>query len=198
MAKLYFHYSTMNAGKSTLLLQASHNYVERGMATYLLTAAFDDRAGTGVIGSRIGVRAEADTYGPDEDLFAKVARRLDAGACACVFVDEAHWLSRDQVWQLARAVDDLGVPIMCYGLRVDFRGELFPGSAALLALADEMREVRTICHCGRKATMVIRIGPDGRALTEGPQVEVGGDDRYVSLCRKHFREAIGDLPPPMD
>lgn len=192
MAKLYFHYSTMNAGKSTLLLQASHNYVERGMATYLLTASFDDRSGKGKIGSRIGIGTEADTYLPDEDLFAKVVARLDQGPCHCIFVDEAQWLSRDQVWQLARAVDDLGVPIMCYGLRVDFRGELFPGSAALLALADEMREVRTICHCGKKATMVARMGADGKALIEGPQVQVGGNETYVSLCRKHFREAIGE------
>ncbi|MEM1236511.1 MAG: thymidine kinase [Pseudomonadota bacterium] len=192
MAKLYFHYSTMNAGKSTLLLQASHNYVERGMQTYLMTARFDDRAGTGQIGSRIGISAEADTYSREEDLFEKVAARLETGPCACVFVDEAQWLSRDQVWQLARAVDDLGVPIMCYGLRVDFRGELFPGSAALLALADEMREVRTICHCGRKATMVVRMGEDGKALKDGPQVQVGGNETYVSLCRRHFREAIGE------
>ncbi|MEL6585993.1 MAG: thymidine kinase [Pseudomonadota bacterium] len=196
MAKLYFHYSTMNAGKSTLLLQASYNYIERGMQTYLLTANFDDRAGKGQIGSRIGISAEADTYGTQTDLFAMVADRLAAGPCACVLVDEAQWLTRGQVWQLARAVDDLGVPIMCYGLRVDFRGELFPGSAALLALADEMREVRTICHCGRKATMVIRVEADGRALTEGAQVEVGGNDRYVSLCRKHFREELGDSIPP--
>jgi thymidine kinase len=194
MAKLYFHYSTMNAGKSTLLLQASYNYNERGMQTYLLTANFDDRAGAGKIGSRIGIEAEADTYTQRDDLYAKIATRLEAGPCACVMVDEAQWMTRAQVWQLARAVDDLGVPVMAYGLRVDFRGELFPGSAALLALADEMREVRTICHCGKKATMVVRVGPDGRALTEGAQVEVGGNDRYISLCRKHFREATGDAP----
>ena len=194
MAKLYFHYSTMNAGKSTLLLQASYNYIERGMQTYLMTANFDDRAGKGRIGSRIGIESEADTYSQSCDLFEKIAARLAAGPCACVLIDEAQWLTRDQVWQLARAVDDLDVPVMCYGLRVDFRGELFPGSAALLALADEMREVRTICHCGRKASMVIRVGADGRALTEGAQIEVGGNDRYISLCRRHFREAVGDRP----
>jgi thymidine kinase len=193
MAKLYFHFSTMNAGKSTLLLQASYNYIERGMATYLLTANFDDRAGAGKIGSRIGIEAEADTYTQSDDLFAKIEARLATGPCACVLVDEAQWMTRDQVWQLARAVDDLGVPVMCYGLRVDFRGELFPGSAALLALADEMREVRTICHCGRKATMVIRVGEDGQAVRDGAQIEVGGNDRYVSLCRRHFREAMGDM-----
>ncbi len=192
MAKLYFNYSTMNAGKSTLLLQASYNYIERGMQTYLLTANFDDRAGMGQIGSRIGIAAEADTYTQSDDLYAKIAARLSDGPCACVLVDEAQWMTRDQVWQLARAVDDLRVPVMCYGLRVDFQGELFPGSAALLALADEMREVRTICHCGKKATMVIRVGEDGKALREGAQIEVGGNDRYVSLCRVHWREAVGD------
>ncbi|MAN14470.1 MAG: thymidine kinase [Dinoroseobacter sp.] len=192
MPKLFFNYSTMNAGKSTLLLQASYNYNERGMQTYLLTANFDDRAGKGQIASRIGISAPADTYGASTDLFEMIETRLKAGPCACVLLDEAQWLTRDQVWQLARAVDDLGVPVMCYGLRVDFRGELFPGSAALLALADEMREVRTICHCGRKATMVIRVDADGNAMREGAQVEVGGNDRYVSLCRKHFREEIGD------
>ena len=192
MAKLYFHYSTMNAGKSTALLQASHNYREGGMATYLLTAQFDTRAGEGRIASRIGIGAPADTFNPDEDMFAKVSARLAQGPVACVFIDEAQFLTRDQVWQLARVVDDLGVPVMCYGLRVDFRGELFPGSAALLALADEMREVRTICACGKKATMVVRKGPDGRALKDGAQVLIGGNETYVSLCRRHWREAVGD------
>ncbi|WP_420858353.1 thymidine kinase [Marivivens marinus] len=194
MAKLYFNYSTMNAGKSTVLLQASHNYVERGMQTYLLTAQFDNRAGEGRIASRIGIGAEADTYGPGEDLFAKIAARLAEGPCACVFVDEAQFLEADQVWQLARAVDDLSVPVMCYGLRVDFLGNLFPGSAALLALADEMREVRTICHCGKKATMVVRKDAEGKVLTGGDQVAIGGNERYVSLCRRHWREAVGDSP----
>jgi thymidine kinase len=192
MAKLYFHYSTMNAGKSTALLQASHNYREGGMATYLLTAQFDTRAGEGRIASRIGIGEPADTFNPDEDMFAKVGARLAQGVVACVFIDEAQFLTRDQVWQLARAVDDLGVPVMCYGLRVDFRGELFPGSAALLALADEMREVRTICACGKKATMVVRKGPDGRALKDGAQVLIGGNETYVSMCRRHWREAVGD------
>jgi thymidine kinase len=192
MAKLYFHYSTMNAGKSTILLQASHNYVERGMQTYLLTARIDDRAGAGRIASRIGIGEAAETFGPEDDLYARIAARLAQGPCACVFLDEAQFLTRDQVWQLARAVDDLGVPVMCYGLRVDFRGELFPGSAALLALADEMREVRTICHCGRKATMVVRLGPDGQALRDGAQVLIGGNQTYVSLCRRHWRAAMGD------
>jgi thymidine kinase len=191
MAKLYFHYSTMNAGKSTLLLQAAHNYREMGMATYLITARFDNRAGEGRIASRIGIGEAADTFAPGEDMFAKLAARLARGPVACVFIDEAQFLSKDQVWQLARAVDDLKVPVMAYGLRVDFQGNLFPGSAALLAWADEMREVRTICHCGKKATMVIRRGPDGRALTEGEQVVIGGNETYVSLCRRHWREAVG-------
>lgn len=192
MAKLYFNYSTMNAGKSTLLLQAAYNYRERGMKTYLLTADFDDRAGTGKITSRIGISEPADTFGKDTDLFEKIAERRTQDKIACVLVDEAQWLSREQAWQLARAVDDLGVPVMCYGLRVDFRGELFPGSATLLALADEMREVRTICHCGKKATMVVRNDENGQPLRDGPQVQVGGNETYVSLCRKHYREAIGD------
>ncbi|MFS4439610.1 thymidine kinase [Paracoccaceae bacterium GXU_MW_L88] len=191
MPKLYFHYSTMNAGKSTLLLQASYNYIERGMETYLLTADFDDRGGTGKIASRIGIAAEADTYNQSTDLYKKIRARLAAGPCACVMVDEAQWMTAEQAWQLACAVDDLGVPVMAYGLRVDFQGNLFPGSAALLAWADEMREVRTICHCGRKATMVIRVDAEGKAVTEGNQIEVGGNDRYISLCRRHYREATG-------
>ncbi|MEL7125110.1 MAG: thymidine kinase [Pseudomonadota bacterium] len=190
MAKLYFHYSTMNAGKSTVLLQAAYNYRERGMEPYLLTAQFDDRAGGGQIASRIGIEAEADTFGTTDDLFDRLKTRLAQGAVACVFIDEAQFLSEEQVWQLARAVDDLGVPIMCYGLRVDFRGKLFPGSAALLALADEMREVRTICHCGKKATMVVRQDAAGRVLRDGAQVQIGGNETYVSLCRRHWRAAM--------
>ena len=190
MAKLYFHYSTMNAGKSTLLLQASYNYRERGMQTYLLTAALDGRAGEGVIGSRIGIRSKADTFTPQSDLFDILQRRIKKGPVACAFVDEAQFLTPEQVWQLARAVDDLNVPIMCYGLRVDFKADLFPGSAALLALADEMREVRTICFCGKKATMVVRQDENGRALTDGDQVKIGGNETYVPRCRRHWREAF--------
>ncbi len=190
MAKLYFNYSTMNAGKSTLLLQASHNYRESGMQTYLITAQMDNRAGAGKIASRIGIGQEADTFAPDEDLYHKLSLRLTLCTVACVFIDEAQFLTKEQVWQLARAVDDLGVPVMCYGLRVDFQGNLFPGSAALLAWADEMREVRTICHCGKKATMVMRRGPDGRALRDGEQVQIGGNETYVSLCRRHWRAEV--------
>ncbi|WP_109466632.1 thymidine kinase [Albibacillus kandeliae] len=192
MAKLYFNYSTMNAGKSAVLLQASHNYRERGMETYLLTARIDGRAGTGRIASRIGIGADAELFSPGDDLFARIEARLAQGPVACIFIDEAQFLEPAQVWQLARVVDDLDVPVLAYGLRVDFRGELFPGSATLLALADEMREVRTICRCGRKATMVIRQDAEGRAITEGAQVQIGGNETYVSLCRRHWREAVGD------
>jgi len=184
----------MNAGKSTVLLQASHNYRESGMETYLLTAAFDGRAGHGRIASRIGIEEEADLYNPGDDLFRRISNRLEQGPVACIFVDEAQFLEPGQVWQLASVVDDLNVPVLCYGLRVDFRGALFPGSATLLALADEMREVRTICHCGKKATMVIRRGEDGKTVTAGEQVQIGGNETYVSLCRRHWREAVGDRP----
>ncbi|MEP4198558.1 MAG: thymidine kinase [Aliishimia sp.] len=194
MAKLYFHYSTMNAGKSTVLLQAAHNYREQGMSPYLLTADFDDRGGQGRIASRIGIGQDADIFGAETDLYDMLERRQSEGPIACAFVDEAQFLTEDQVWQIARAVDDLNIPVMCYGLRVDFRGKLFPGSATLLALADEMREVRTICHCGKKATMVVRTGPNGEPLKDGAQVEIGGNDKYISLCRRHWREAIGDIP----
>ena len=190
MAKLYFHYSTMNAGKSTLLLQASYNYRERGMATLLLTAAHDDRAGLGRIASRIGISDDALTFTPDTDLFALIQGQ--GRGAACIFLDEAQFLTAPQVWQLARVADDLHQPVMCYGLRVDFRGQLFPGSAALLALADDLREVRTICHCGRKATMVVRQDEQGRALREGAQVQIGGNETYVSLCRRHWRQAMGE------
>ena len=192
MAKLYFHYSTMNAGKSTVLLQAAHNYRERGMEPYLLTAQFDNRAGEGKIASRIGIDTTADTFGEYDNLFLKIEAQTKAVDLACVFIDEAQFMSKDQVWQLARAVDDLHVPVMCYGLRVDFRGELFPGSATLLALADEMREIRTICHCGKRATMVVRQDKNKNVLTGGEQVQIGGNETYVSLCRRHWRIAVGD------
>jgi thymidine kinase len=192
MAKLYFQYSTMNAGKSTLLLQASHNYQERGMETYLITARFDKRAGDGKIGSRIGISSDGDTFDNQENMFQKIESRLKKGPCSCVLIDEAQFLTEEQVWQLARAVDDLSVPVMCYGLRVDFQGKLFPGSAALLAIADEMREIRTICYCGKKATMVIRQDENGNVIKDGAQIQIGGNETYISLCRRHWREAIGD------
>ena len=192
MAKLYFQYSTMNAGKSTLLLQASHNYQERGMETYLITARFDKRAGDGKIGSRIGISSDGDTFDNQENMFQKIESRLKKGPCSCVFIDEAQFLTEEQVWQLARAVDDLSVPVMCYGLRVDFQVKLFPGSAALLAIADEMREIRTICYCGKKATMVIRQDENGNVIKDGAQIQIGGNEAYISLCRRHWREEIGD------
>ncbi|MBY6066801.1 thymidine kinase [Leisingera aquaemixtae] len=194
MAKLYFNYSTMNAGKSTVLLQASHNYRENRMDTYLLTARLDDRAGSGRIASRIGIGEDADMFAAGDDLYARIEQRLARGPLAAIFVDEAQFLEPQQVWQLARVVDDLRVPVLAYGLRVDFQGNLFPGSATLLALADEMREVRTICHCGKKATMVVRQDEQGRVMTEGDQVQIGGNETYVSLCRRHWREATGDTP----
>ena len=192
MAKLHFHYSTMNAGKSTLLLQAAHNYKEMGMETLLLTADFDDRAENGKITSRIGISAPAELYSQGSNLLSLVETKLREKVLACVLVDEAQWLSPNQVWQLAQVVDDLKVPVICYGLRVDFMGELFPGSAKLLAIADEMREVRTICHCGSKATMVVRKDSDGKVQTSGDQVQVGGNEMYFSLCRLHWRQAVKD------
>jgi thymidine kinase len=194
MAKLYFSYAAMNAGKSTLLLQAAYNYRERGMDVLLLTSALYREAGDGQISSRIGIAAVATLYTAETDLFAlirdvKQASRLDA-----IFVDEAQFLTKDQVWQLARVADHLGLPVLAYGLRTDFRGELFEGSAALLAIADSVREVRTICDCGRKATMVVRLGPDGRALTEGEQISIE-KTTYLSLCRRHWDERMGRLPP---
>ena len=193
MAELQFHYAAMNAGKSTLLLQAAHNYRERGMDVLLLTARLDRRHGQGRIASRIGLSAPAEAFGPDTDLGAVIRTRIAQGPLACVLVDEAQFLGDAQVWQLARVADDLDVPVMAYGLRTDFRGRLFPGSAALLALADESREVRTVCHCGRRATMTARRDAAGAYLREGAQVMVGGNEAYVPLCRLHWREAVGDV-----
>ena len=191
MAKLYFSYSAMNAGKSTILLQASHNYRERGMNTLLLTAAFDDRSGKGRIGSRIGLGADALTFAADTDIEQLTRRTHEQQALDCLLVDEAQFLSVDQVCQLSVVVDQLNIPVMCYGLRTDFRGQLFPGSAVLLAVADTLREIRTICHCGRKATMVTRLTETGETVTDGAQIEIGGNDKYVSLCRVHWKEMTG-------
>ena len=191
MAKLYFNYSTMNAGKTTMLLQASYNYQERGMRVLLLIAAFDERAGRGIIGSRIGLQANAVAFEQDADLLALITELSGSGEpVACVFVDEAHFMTRDHIWQLARVVDRLNIPVMVYGLRTDFQGKLFPASQELMAISDEMREVRTICHCGRKATMVVRLDADGNVAREGAQIEVGGNEKYVSLCRRHWDDAM--------
>lgn len=180
----------MNAGKSTALLQAAFNYRERGMKTLIFTAAIDTRAGDGVIASRIGLNAPARMFDETTDLFTGIEQAISDDGVSCVFVDEAQFLTRGQVMQLARAVDYLGAPILCFGLRTDFRGELFPGSERLLAIADEIRELKTICHCGRKATMNLRVDAAGMAVGSGATVEIGGNDRYVPLCRKHFYERL--------
>jgi thymidine kinase len=190
MAKLYFYYAAMNAGKSTTLLQADYNYRERGMETMLWTAAFDDRSGTGQIGSRIALSAPAATYSDDTDLFAAVGQELTRRTLDCLLVDEAQFLTRDHVLQLCRVADEAGIPVLCYGLRTDFQGQLFPGSAALLALADSLIELKAVCECGRKATMNLRVDAEGRAVAAGAQTEIGGNDRYIALCRRHFFERL--------
>jgi thymidine kinase len=190
MAKLYFYYAAMNAGKSTTLLQADYNYRERGMETMLWTAAFDDRSGHGQIGSRIALSAPAATYSDDTDLFAEVASELTRRKLDCLLVDEAQFLTRDHVLQLCRIADEVGIPVLCYGLRTDFRGQLFPGSAALLALADALIELKAVCECGRKATMNLRVDVEGHAVAAGAQTEIGGNDRYIALCRRHFFERL--------
>jgi len=193
MAKLYFNYAAMNAGKSTTLLQASFNYGERGMNTLEFTAAIDNRGAAGAISSRIGLERTALMFDRDTDLFDIIAERCRNDDVACVFLDEAQFLTDAQVTQLACAVDELDIPIICFGLRTDFRGELFEGSARLFALADEIRELKTICHCGRKATMNLRIDGDCKAVVSGDKIEVGGNDRYMPLCRKHFFEAFNSV-----
>jgi len=197
MAKVYFYYSAMNAGKSTVLLQSSYNYHERGMRTLLFMPAIDTRAGLGRVKSRIGLEAAAITLQPDDNIFTHVYAEhttpragAEPPAIACVLIDEAQFLTRRQVEQVTEIADQLNIPVLCYGLRTDFQAQLFPGSAALLALADSLIELKTICHCGRKATMNLRIGPDGRGVKEGAQVEIGGNDRYVAMCRRHFKAAL--------
>ncbi len=189
MAKLYFYYSAMNAGKTTTLLQSAHNYRERGMRVALLTPRLDHRAGTGVVASRIGLQAEATAFEHDTDLQKLIEQDIARhGRLGCVLVDEAQFLTRSQVWQLSEVVDELRIPVLCYGLRTDFRGELFEGSQYLLAWADEMQEIKTICHSGKKATMTVRVDGNGFAVQDGPQVEIGGNDRYVSVSRAEFKK----------
>lgn len=190
MAKLYFYYASMNAGKSTTLLQADFNYRERGMETMLWTAALDDRFGQGFVTSRIGLRADAHKFDPETNIAGAIEAQHHARALACVMVDEAQFLSRDQVFQLAYIADVVGIPVLCYGLRTDFQAELFPGSAALLGIADSLVELKAVCECGRKSTMNLRVDAQGNAVKEGAQTEVGGNDRYVALCRKHFMEKV--------
>ncbi len=192
MAKLYFYYSAMNAGKSTVLLQSSYNYQERGMRTMLFAPVIDQRAGIGRIASRIGLSAEAHAFSRTDDLGTRVAQQHAEEPLSCVLVDEAQFLTRAQVEQLCRVTDELNIPVLCYGLRTDFQAQLFEGSAALLALADDMVELKTICHCGRKATMNLRVGPDGKGLKDGEQIEIGGNERYVSMCRQHYYAALRD------
>ncbi|MCW2411406.1 thymidine kinase [Sphingobium sp. B8D3D] len=194
MAKLYFYYASMNAGKSTNLLQADFNYRERGMATMLWTAQGTaregDREAVDSIGSRIGLRAAANSFDVTTDLHGRIQAAHLEGPIACVLVDEAQFLSPEQVWQLARVADELGIPVLCYGLRTDFQGKLFAGSAVLLGIADTLVELKAVCHCGRKATMNLRVDERGEAVREGAQTEIGGNDRYVALCRRHFSDAM--------
>ena len=189
MAKLYFHYGAMNAGKSMILLQAAHNYTERGMGVLLLKPEIDNRdSETGEIVSRIGIRKQAIKFDTEANLEQYIGDYALSNDLHCVFLDEAQFLTRDQVWQLAAITDRMSMPVICYGLRTDFQGNLFEGSAALLALADNVREIKTLCWCGRKATMNLRTNAVGLPVTEGEQVEIGGNDRYISLCRQHWRD----------
>ncbi|MXO72950.1 thymidine kinase [Alteraurantiacibacter buctensis] len=190
MAKLYFYYASMNAGKSTTLLQAAFNYRERGMATMLWTAALDDRSPGRPIASRIGLEADAHLFAAETDMWGAIMAAHAVEPLACVLVDEAQFLSPDQVWQLARVADEGGIPVLCYGLRTDFQGALFPGSAVLLGIADALVELKAVCHCGRKATMNLRVDEHGAAVKAGAQTEIGGNDRYVALCRRHFSHAL--------
>jgi thymidine kinase len=204
MAKLYFYFSAMNAGKTTALLQSAHNYRERGMNPLLFTPQLDDRYEVGVIQSRIGLKAQSLTFSGDSDLLQITRNELDERNIHCVLVDEAQFLKREQVYQLTEVVDELDIPVLCFGLRTDFQGELFEGSQYLLAWADELQELKTICHTGRKATMVVRVDEHGYAVQEGSQVEIGGNDRYVSVSRKEFKSVftgakrIKFIEPPAD
>ena len=188
MAKLYFNYSSMNAGKSTMLLQANHNYQERGMSTIIYTSSVDDRYGKKEIVSRIGLKAESNIFSNDTNIYEEVISFNKDKGVDCVLIDEAQFLSKDQVAQLGQIVDDLDIPVLTFGIRTDFKGNLFEGSEYLLAWADNLKEIKTVCHCGRKATMVLRLDENGNVLETGDQIEIGGNEKYVSICRKHFYE----------
>jgi len=190
VAQLYFYYSAMNAGKSTLLLQSAHNYQEQGMQVMLYTAAIDDRYGTGQIRSRIGLEQSAHVFSESTDFFKEASAEKSSHTVSCLLVDEAQFLQRPQVDQLAQVVDELNIPVLCFGLRTDFLGETFSGSARLLAIADKLSELKTVCECGRKATMTLRIDEHGVAVTSGDQVVIGGNDKYESKCRRHHRAAM--------
>jgi thymidine kinase len=196
---MYFYYSTMNAGKSTILLQSSYNYRERGMRTLVFAPEIDDRFGAGVVSSRIGLQSEAITFSISENLFRRIQQEHEKQKVDCVLVDEAQFLTKKQVRQLGDVCDDLGIPVLAYGLRTDFQGNLFEGSQYLMAWADNLNEIKTICHCGRKATMVLRIDSTGKPVREGEHIQIGGNERYVTVCRKHFKQGLaermdGDLP----
>ncbi|OOS01483.1 thymidine kinase [Canicola haemoglobinophilus] len=190
MAKLYFYYSTMNAGKSTTLLQSDYNYRERDMNTLIYTAAIDDRFGAGKVSSRIGIHKEANLFHKDTDLFAEIAQHTEQQKLHCILVDEAQFLTKAQVYQLSNVVDELNIPVLCYGLRTDFQAELFEGSKYLLAWADQLEELKTICHCGRKANFVLRLNEQGKVVKDGEQIQIGGNDSYLSVCRLHFKEMM--------
>ncbi|WP_063368912.1 thymidine kinase [Pseudoalteromonas luteoviolacea] len=193
MAQLYFYYSAMNAGKSTTLLQSAFNYRERGMTPFILTAAIDNRSGVGKVASRIGLEADASTFEPTTNVFELVNNEHQTQKLDCILVDESQFLSKEQVSELTDVVDSLGIPVLCYGLRTDFRGELFEGAQYLLAWADKLIELKTVCHCGRKANHVLRLDEHGNAIADGDQVEIGGNDRYVSVCRKHYKTELNRL-----
>jgi thymidine kinase len=195
MAKMYFYYSTMNAGKSTILLQSSYNYRERGMHTLVFAPEIDDRFGVGRVSSRIGLASEAIPFSDSENLFRLVQKENDTLRVDCVLVDEAQFLSKAQVRQLTDVCDELDIPVLAYGLRTDFQGNLFEGSQHLMAWADNLTEIKTICHCGRKATMVLRIDSHGRPVRDGEQIQIGGNERYVTVCRKHFKQGLAERSP---
>ena len=188
MAKLYFNYSSMNAGKSTMLLQANHNYIERGMKPRIYTSDLDNRFGKGEIISRIGLRSKSNIFTSKTDIYLDILNVLDNTPVDCVLIDEAQFLTQNQVIQLSKVVDELEIPVLAFGIRTDFQGNLFEGSKYLLAWADNLKEIKTVCHCGRKATMVLRLNADGKVVSDGTQIEIGGEERYVSVCRKHFIE----------
>ena len=192
MAQLYFYYSAMNAGKSTSLLQSSYNYRERGMNTFVLTASIDNRAGVGKISSRLGIESDAHVFSSDDNLAVMIENAHKKQQQHCVLIDESQFLSKEQVKQLTHVVDNLDIPVLCYGIKTDFQGELFSGSHYLLAWADKLVELKTICHCGRKANMILRFDAQGHPMREGQQVEIGGNESYQSVCRKHFREVLWD------
>lgn len=194
MAKLYFYYSTMNAGKSTTLLQSAYNYRERAMNVMLYTAAIDDRFGSGKITSRIGISAQAHLFNAETDFRQEVRLQHSIGKLHCVLLDEAQFLTKEQVYQLSDVVDELDIPVLCYGIRTDFQGNLFEGSQYLLAWADQLEELKTICECGRKANFVVRLNEQGEIVKDGEQIQIGGNDRYLSLCRRHFKQKTGKLP----